>query len=187
MSQGFLDQGLWKDPNRRPQTLFCALLKPVGPVPVSVIGKVKKGRSRCPFFALKKHRNEWREQHEGRRNLRTIDAGTLADSVADRPVANLIVVLDETQEAMLRQISYGAAMHPISMSGKDSVIDKGPFERLCKLSQGSEICVVTGKLFSGLARQKARGENRRSIAHPFPTRRIRAESRSADRSDRFRQ
>ena len=47
------------------------------------------------------------EQHEGRRNLGAIDADGLAQPVADRPIADLIVILDEAEEAMLRQVADG--------------------------------------------------------------------------------
>src|SRR6185437_6712489 len=112
-----------------------------------MIGEVKKRSSRRPFFTLKQHGNKWPKQNESRRNFCTINSSAVGDPVANRPIANLIVILNKTQKAMLVNILHRAPMHPVPVPRKDPVVVERFFECLCKLRQRAEICVVAGKFF----------------------------------------
>src|ERR1700739_5066212 len=100
-----------------------------------MVGEVEKGRGCRPFLSLEQHRDKGAKQHKSRGNLGAICASVLADSVADSPVTHLIMILNETQKAMLRQISHWTPMHPFTVSGKNPIVDERLLKRLGKLTE----------------------------------------------------
>ena len=80
-----------------------------------MIGEVQEWRRCGPLFALKKHGDKRPKQNEAGCNLRAIYTGALADAVADSSVSYLIMILNETKEAMLRQIPYWPPMPSIAI------------------------------------------------------------------------
>ena len=66
----------------------------------------------------------------------------MADPVANRAIAHLIVILDVAEKSMLRQPCGRPAVNALAVAGIDAVVDKGLLKRLGQLRQRAEVRVI---------------------------------------------
>ena len=107
-----------------------------------MIREVQKWSGGCPFFALKKHRDEWAQQIKSSRDFGPLQARGVTDSVAHRAVAHLVMCLNVAKKAMLRQRMSWPAMDPASVTGVDAVINKSALQRFGQLFERAEVRII---------------------------------------------
>ena len=111
-----------------------------------MVGKVKKRRRGGRFLTLKNQRNEWAQQNHSSSDLRAIDSGNVADSVARRTIAHLIVILNVAKKAMLRQQAGVPAVDTIAIARVNAIVNKGLSKCLGQLRERAEVGVVASSL-----------------------------------------
>src|ERR1019366_1043715 len=97
---------------------------------VFMIREILKRSGRRPLFALEKHRDKGTRQHNCRRNLGAIETNRFKNALSDSSVADLVMILNEADEAMLRETPNPAPVHAIAIDRIGSVVDKGTFQSL---------------------------------------------------------
>jgi len=90
---------------------------PTSPLPhrlshrrIVMVREILKRRRSCKLLTLEEQRKKRCSQHNSRSHLRAVHSHSLLQPLARRPIANLVVVLDEPQEAMRRQSLHRPAL-----------------------------------------------------------------------------
>jgi len=63
-----------------------------------------------PIPRLKNHRDEWAHQDDRGRDLCAIESDHFMQTIADRAISHLIVVLNVAKESVLRHVRCGFAV-----------------------------------------------------------------------------
>src|ERR1700755_1449528 len=133
LQEGLLILGIWnlvRSPAKGHKLLFSALGDHPAEFRVLVIGEVQERSRGAKLLSLEKHGHKWSCQHQRSGYFCPADAGLVADPLALGTVANLVIVLYETDEAMAGQAYNLATVVSPAMFRVVAVIDKYAVERL---------------------------------------------------------
>src|SRR5262249_39287041 len=108
---------------------------------IAVADEVRKRRALAVFLAHEKKRNVRRQQYSPGGELGRFEAREMDQALAAHPIADLIVVLREDDEAFSRNVARGATVAPLAERREFAGIDKALAKGLCHLIEPAVVLV----------------------------------------------